>query len=89
MRRPWVLFTVLSTGVALPTLDQFAVNVAFPSIGRALDGSVGTLSWALNGYSIVFAALLVPAGRIADRRGRKAAFLLASCLLLALKTARA
>lgn len=73
--RPGAVFAIVSTGVVLATLDQFIVNVAFPSIERSLGGSIGTLSWVLNGYSIVFAALLVPAGRIADRSGRKRGFL--------------
>jgi EmrB/QacA subfamily drug resistance transporter len=73
--RPGIVFAIVSTGVVLATLDQFIVNIAFPSIERSLGGSVGTLSWVLNGYSIVFAALLVPAGRLADRGGRKRGFL--------------
>lgn len=72
---PRFVFAIVSTGIVLATLDQFIVNIAFPSIERSLGGSVSTLSWVLNGYSIVFAALLVPAGRLADRSGRKRAFL--------------
>jgi MFS family permease len=75
MRQPRLTFAIVSTGVVLATLDQFIVNIAFPSIEQSLGGSVGTLSWVLNGYSIVFAALLVPAGRLADRSGRKRGFL--------------
>src|SRR5215831_15006119 len=78
--RPSVLFALLSIGIVLPTVDQFAINIAFPSISRSLHGSVGTLSWVLNAYSIVLAALLVPAGRLADRNGRKAAFLAGASL---------
>src|SRR5256714_6467829 len=73
--RPSVVFAIVSTGIVLATLDQFIVNIAFPSIQHSLGGSVSTLSWVLNGYSIVFAALLVPAGRLADRSGRKLGFL--------------
>jgi EmrB/QacA subfamily drug resistance transporter len=73
---PRLVFAIVSTGIVLATLDQFIVNIAFPSIEHSLHGSVSTLSWVLNGYSIVFAALLVPAGRLADRSGRKRAFLL-------------
>ena len=73
--RPGVVFAIVATGVALATLDQFIVNIAFSSIERGFDTSLSTLSWVLNGYSIVFAALLVPAGRLADRSGRKLGFL--------------
>jgi EmrB/QacA subfamily drug resistance transporter len=75
MQQPRLTFAIVSTGVVLATLDQFIVNIAFPSIEQSLGGSVGTLSWVLNGYSIAFAALLVPAGRLADRSGRKRGFL--------------
>jgi EmrB/QacA subfamily drug resistance transporter len=73
--KPRLVFAIVSAGIVLATLDQFIVNIAFPSIQRSLHGSVSTLSWVLNGYSIVFAALLVPAGRLADRSGRKLGFL--------------
>lgn len=73
--RPGVVFAIVATGVALATLDQFIVNIAFSTIERGFDTSLSTLSWVLNGYSIVFAALLVPAGRLADRSGRKRGFL--------------
>jgi EmrB/QacA subfamily drug resistance transporter len=57
-------------------LDLFIVNVAFPAIQRDFAGtSLSGLSWILNGYAIVFAALLVPAGRLADRSGQKRGFL--------------
>jgi EmrB/QacA subfamily drug resistance transporter len=59
----------------MSSLDLFIVNLAFPSIGRAYGGtSIGALSWVLNGYTIVFAAVLVPAGRWADRVGRRRIF---------------
>lgn len=58
-------------------LDLFIVNLAFPSIGREFHGtSLATLSWVLTAYAIVYAALLVPAGRFADRTGRKRSFLI-------------
>jgi EmrB/QacA subfamily drug resistance transporter len=62
---------VLSLAVFMSSLDLFIVNLAFPYIGREYTGtSLGSLSWVLNGYTIVFAAVLVPAGRWADRVGR-------------------
>ncbi len=67
---------VVSAAVFLASLDLFIVNIAFPDIARSFDGaSVGDLSWVLNGFAIVFAALLVPAGRIADRVGHRRVFL--------------
>src|SRR5260370_12396874 len=59
----------------MSSLDLFIVNLAFPYIGREYPGTgLGTLSWVLNGYTIVFAAVLVPAGRWADRVGRGLVF---------------
>jgi NTE family protein len=57
-------------------LDVTIVNIAFPAIRRSFSGnSLADLSWVLNGYNVVFAALLVPAGRLADLVGRKRVFL--------------
>jgi EmrB/QacA subfamily drug resistance transporter len=67
---------IVSVGVFVASLDLFIVNIAFPDIQRDFNGtSLSSLSWILNAYAIVFAALLVPAGRWADRAGRKRAFL--------------
>jgi EmrB/QacA subfamily drug resistance transporter len=63
---------VLALAVFMSSLDLFIVNLAFPSISRQYPGtSLSSLSWVLNAYTIVFAALLVPAGRWADRIGRR------------------
>jgi EmrB/QacA subfamily drug resistance transporter len=61
-------------------LDLFVVNVAFDDLGADLgigtpDGpTAGDLSWVLNAYAVVYAALLVPFGRLADRYGRRLVF---------------
>jgi EmrB/QacA subfamily drug resistance transporter len=63
---------VLALGTFMASLDLFIVNLAFPSITRAFHHtSLSSLSWVLDGYTIVFAAVLVPAGRWADRVGRR------------------
>ena len=70
------VFGVVGAGIAMVNLDLFVANVALPSIGRAFHGAdLASLSWVLNAYAIIFAALLVPAGRLADRMGRRTAFL--------------
>src|SRR5690242_6302199 len=59
----------------MSSLDLFIVNLAFPYISRDYPGtSLSSLSWVLNAYTIVFAAVLVPAGRWADRIGRRRLF---------------
>ena len=70
------VLAVVAAAVALASLDMFIVNIAFPAIEADFAGSsIGSLSWVLNGYVIVFAALLMPFGRLADRIGRKRVFL--------------
>jgi MFS family permease len=58
------------------SLDSTVLFVAFPSIRKTFaDVSASQLSWVLNAYTIVFGSLLVPAGRFADKVGRKRIFL--------------
>ena len=74
-RRVAAVVGVLSLAVFMSSLDLFIVNLAFPYISKQYPGtSLSSLSWVLNGYTIVFAAVLVPAGRWADRIGRRKLF---------------
>src|SRR3954471_11292985 len=86
--RPGRVLAVVSTAVFMASLDLFVVNIAFPDLARDFpDTSLAGLSWVLNGYAIVFAALLVPAGRFADRVGRKRCFLAGLGLFVAASAA--
>ncbi|QKV97991.1 MFS transporter [Streptomyces sp. NA02950] len=79
---------VLSVAAFVAGLDLFIVNVAFDAISQDFDGAtLSDLSWVLNGYAIVFAALLVPLGRLSDRLGRKRVFLLGLALFTAASAA--
>ena len=76
MEQRWKVLLITSVGLFMASLDLFIVNMAFPDLAKVFDGaSLSSLSWVLNAYAIVFAALLVPAGRIADRVGRKRVFI--------------
>jgi EmrB/QacA subfamily drug resistance transporter len=67
---------IVSVAALVASLDLFIVNIAFPSIKHDFSGtSDATLSWVLSAYAIVMAALLVPAGRLADLLGRKRLFM--------------
>jgi EmrB/QacA subfamily drug resistance transporter len=67
---------VVSAAAFLSSLDLFIVNIAFPAIRADFPGSdLGQMSWVLNGYTVVFAAFLAVAGRLADRFGHKRVFL--------------
>ena len=77
-RSPWVVLISTSLAVFAVFLDTTILFVAFPSISADFaDVSATSLSWVLNAYTIVFAALLIPAGRLADRVGRRRTFLVA------------
>ncbi|BFU46623.1 MFS transporter [Krasilnikovia sp. MM14-A1004] len=73
---PWRTFLFVSIGVFASLLDLFIVNIAFPDLQADFPAAgLSELSWVLNGYAIVFAALLVPAGRMVDLYGRKRGFI--------------
>jgi len=75
----WRTLAISSLGILAVFLDSTVLFVAFGDIGRSFPTvSAPMLGWVLNGYTITFAALLVPAGKIADRLGHKRVFLLGS-----------
>jgi EmrB/QacA subfamily drug resistance transporter len=75
MERKWKVLLVTGVAVFMGFLDVTIVNVAFPDLERDFgEASRADLSWVLNAYNIVFAALLVPAGRVADIVGRRRMF---------------
>jgi EmrB/QacA subfamily drug resistance transporter len=68
---------IACAGAFLAFLDATIVNIAFPDISASFSGSGrDALSWVLDGYFVVIAALLVPAGGLADRFGHRRIFLL-------------
>ena len=68
--------SIACTGAFLVFLDTTIVNIAFPDISASFpEASRDLLSWVLDGYFVVIAALLVPAGGLADRFGHKRVFL--------------
>ena len=75
-RSAWSVLAVCSIAVFLAAIDATVLYVAFQDIRRSFPrASSADLSWVINGYTIAYAALLVPAGRLADRYGRKRFFL--------------
>jgi EmrB/QacA subfamily drug resistance transporter len=86
-RRLRMVLLVVSSGAFMASLDLFIVNVAYPDLQRAFRAPSDTsLSWILNAYAIVFAALPIPLGRLADAYGRKRGFM-AGTLVFALASA--
>jgi MFS transporter, DHA2 family, methylenomycin A resistance protein len=61
-------------GFFVVTLDPVVVNVALPSIRADLGGGMAGLQWVVDGYTLLFAALLLSAGALSDRVGARRAF---------------
>ncbi|MFI7588731.1 MFS transporter [Spongisporangium articulatum] len=81
---PGEVLVIVCAGVVLASLDLFIVNVALPRIAVDLhEPDLGRLSWVLNAYAIVYAALLVFFGRLADRYRRDRGFLLGVAIFTA------
>src|SRR4051794_20055325 len=88
MQRKWqaLLFTPVAVLMSFP--DVTIVNIAFPDIRAPVGGSsLARLARILNAYNIVFAALIVPAGRLADRIGRRRTFVAGLLTFLAASVA--
>lgn len=73
LRPPAVLVAVCLASASMP-LAFTGPTVALPSIGMALGGSPVSISWATNAYLLTFGSLLLAAGSLADRYGRKLVF---------------
>ncbi|MFD4180544.1 MFS transporter [Rhodococcus sp. NPDC058514] len=85
---PWPVLVALCGASFLANLDLFVVNVAFDEIRAEFAGhGLSDLSWVLNAYAILYAALLIPLGRWADRIGRRRGFLIGLGLFVAASAA--
>jgi EmrB/QacA subfamily drug resistance transporter len=69
--RRWVILPVLCLSVFLVVVDNTIVNVALPTLAEDLGASTSQLQWIVDAYSLVFAGLLLAAGSLGDRLGRK------------------
>ena len=73
-RGPRAALIVAVLGMFVVTLDALVVNVALPAIGSDLGGGITGLQWVVDGYTLLFAALLLSAGALSDRIGARRAF---------------
>jgi MFS family permease len=74
---PWVIFAVASAAVFLVSVDATIAVAAFPALRLSFaEAAPSDLSWVLNAYTILYAALLVPAGRLVDLHGSRRLFLI-------------
>jgi len=74
MERKWWTLVAVAAGIFMLLLDVTIVNVALPDIERSLDASLADLQWVIDAYALTLAALLLTAGSLADRFGRRLLF---------------
>src|ERR671929_722256 len=90
LSQPRLVLAIVCAGVVLASLDLFIVNVALPQIAHDFHlrgDAIADLSWVLNAYAIVYAALLVLFGRAAERYPRERGFLLGVAVFVAASAA--
>ena len=71
--RRWLILAVLCFSLLVIVLDNTILNVAIPTIVRDLDATNSQLQWMVDSYTLVFAGLLLTAGALGDRFGRRGA----------------
>ena len=71
---PWLVLVVLCTGFFMILLDTTIVNVAIPAMSAGLNTTLDQVLWVLNAYILVYAVLLITAGRLGDRYGQRNLF---------------
>ena len=74
--RRWLTLVILLLAAFMNLLDVSIVNIAIPSIQRDLHASYADVQWALAGYTLAYALLLITEGRLGDTFGRKRLFLI-------------
>lgn len=75
MRRPQVVLATCCLSLFLVTMDVTIINVALPAVHAAFDASLAAIQWAVDGYNVAMASILLFSGSMADRFGRKRMFL--------------
>src|SRR6266851_1484011 len=73
---PWLVLVVLTTGFFMIMLDTTIVNVAIPAMSAGLKTTLDQILWVLNSYILVYAVLLITAGRLGDLYGQRSLFAL-------------
>ncbi len=71
---PWLVLLVLTTGFFMIMLDTTIVNVAIPAMSTGLNTTLDQILWVLNAYVLVYAVLLITAGRLGDLYGQRSLF---------------
>src|SRR5215468_316969 len=81
--RRWSALAAISVSVLVVGLDLTVLSLALPTIAATMHASTGDLQWIADSYSLVIAALILPAGLLGDRYGRKKVLLAALVVFVA------
>jgi EmrB/QacA subfamily drug resistance transporter len=81
--RRWWMLGVTCLSVVVINLDLTILNIALPAISAALHAGTGDLQWLVDAYVLVFAGVMLPAGMLGDRLGRKRLLLAGLAVFLA------
>ncbi|HXL87527.1 MAG TPA: MFS transporter [Streptosporangiaceae bacterium] len=73
--KPWLPLAAICAGTFMLLVDVTIVTVALPDMARSLHTSFSELQWVIDIYALVLAALVLTAGAVADRIGRRAVYL--------------
>ncbi|WP_432840653.1 MFS transporter [Dactylosporangium sp. CA-092794] len=73
--RKWSALIAVCIGTFMLLVDVTIVTVALPAVARDLHAGLGGLQWVLDGYALALAAVLLAAGAVADRHGRRRVYL--------------
>jgi EmrB/QacA subfamily drug resistance transporter len=82
MKNKWWMLAVMCLALVVVSMDITILNVALPSISTALHANTADLQWIVDAYSLAFAAIMLPAGIIGDKLGRKRTLLIGVSLFL-------
>lgn len=78
----WIMLAVLAGGLAIVILDSTIVSIALPTIIQSLHLTITQAQWVTALYSIIFAAILLSTGSLADRFGRRRTFVVGIIIFL-------
>ncbi len=85
---PWPVFWISSVAAFLVSLDSTMLYSAFGALRAGFPGATAAdMSWVLNAYTVVYAAMLIPAGGLSDAHGRKRVFLFGVAVFIAASAA--
>lgn len=76
IKKKWLVLISLTLGSLMIGIDATSLNIALPTLANKLGASSSQLQWFVDGYNLVLAVLLLPAGLIVDRFGQKISIIL-------------